>query len=71
MYYHTIYAPTAEVCQEDIEHFYRHLDTIIQRTKQHDLNIISEDFNAKVRNERCQGWLEITGREIEMKEERC
>ncbi|XP_069363460.1 uncharacterized protein [Maniola hyperantus] len=43
-----VYAPTADSTQDECEKFYDDLNLVMKRTKNHDINIIMGDFNAKV-----------------------
>ena len=47
-----VYAPTADAEEEEIEHFYDSIDSVIRECKRHEINIFMGDFNAKVRQGR-------------------
>ena len=46
-----VYAPTSESTEDDIDLFYKDLETAKNHCKSQDVVIIMEDFNAKVGNE--------------------
>ena len=43
-----VYAPIADAEEEEIEHFYDSIDSVIRECKRHEINIFMGDFNAKV-----------------------
>lgn len=43
-----IYAPTADKSIQELENWYKSLDSLLKTTKKNDINIIMGDFNAKI-----------------------
>ncbi|XP_057656846.1 craniofacial development protein 2-like [Diorhabda carinulata] len=50
-----IYAPTSDHSDEEIEDFYADLENLTRNLKKHEINIIMDDFNAKVGKRRVPG----------------
>lgn len=46
-----VYAPTADKPQKQMGELYKEIETLLQHTQRHDINIIMGDFNAKVGSE--------------------
>ncbi|XP_076384113.1 uncharacterized protein LOC143261929 [Megalopta genalis] len=44
----TVYAPTADKDEHEIEEFYHQIEEVLKITKKHEITILMDDFNAKV-----------------------
>ena len=57
-----VYAPTSDHEDEEVEQFYKQLDSIIAKTPKKDILVVQGDWNAKIGSDAYQHWAGTVGR---------